>query len=605
MKNSIELVLTGFLLAFVVYNIFMFFAVQRKVHIYLSLFYFILVVIFFHRNGYLIVFEQFLPKYIANRLGFMAISMASIAFFKMAIYYFDLKKNAPALIRFLLIFQGVYVVVFLLALIKIIPDSLFNSFFGIHFLFACLFLVFVSVFAGSNHTRVVCFLLSVVFFFIAQGIHNPIFAPMLPDQLADFNLDMWIACLNTLPLIVGTSEMIIFNAREKKISDDYRETNLILKKEIELRINAEEELLSNQLELEQLYKKQSIRLIEKENHFKYMVENLSDWVWHVDTHKKFTHNNHKVHKLLGYHPEELFNTSILELVDNEHSERLNHLLDNCLIHHKGFIEISLPILSAELKKIPIEMSGQVIRDHNHDVIGVLGIARDLRPKHISEQLLLKNIHLAEEKERKRLSTEIHDGIGPILSAINLYLGTATSGNICREKEIELLGKVQHSVTEVANELRNISNNLIPVEFVNRTLVENISILADRLSTGAGVHCLITCDHFNPFISDEKSLVVYRIISELLNNTIRHGKASKIEIVFKQSENDILVSYTDNGAGFNLNNQQKHPTGLGLNSIKTRLKTLDATFLFYSEPGKGMKIEFSFPIEPQNERNLKE
>jgi signal transduction histidine kinase len=249
----------------------------------------------------------------------------------------------------------------------------------------------------------------------------------------------------------------------------------------------------------------------------------------------------------------------------------------------------------------MEISGQVIRDHNHDVIGVLGIARDLRPKHISEQLLLKNIHMAEEKERKRLSTEIHDGIGPILSAINLYLGTATSGNISREKEIELLGKVQHSVTEVANELRNISNNLIPVEFVNRTLVENISILAERLSTGAGVHCQIISDHFNPFISDEKSLVVYRIISELLNNTIRHGKASKIEIVFKHCENDIMVSYNDNGSGFNMKNQQKHPTGLGLNSIKTRLKTLDATFLFFSEPGKGMKIEFSFANELQKEQ----
>jgi hypothetical protein len=93
------------------------------------------------------------------------------------------------------------------------------------------------------------------------------------------------------------------------------------------------------------------------------------------------------------------------------------------------------------------------------------------------------------------------------------------------------------------------------------------------------------------ISEEKKIVVYRILNELLVNMKKHSQASLVSIVFENSKNILNIDYSDNGKGINESFQK----GSGLYNTENRIKNSNGTFSFESEPGKGVRFKCSFPL----------
>jgi len=473
---------------------------------------------------------------------------------------------------------------------------LINLLFLLGYLMAAIFLIFLSVRAikkGYRPARYFSF--SVILFFTTTLLFFIDVLGFIKFNEPIFMLTSVSVFGGSLFLTRGLLMMAKYNTTKKQKAVELFRNYLLLKNRINVLLKIENEMRFNQKELEELHEEQSQRLMEKEKHFKYLVENLSDWVWQINSEREFTYNNFKLQKLLDYRVDELFHKPIIQLIEPNDRFRFEKAVSTCLSEGKGFIDLPVQLLDKNNLSVPVEISGEVIRDYKNKIIGILGISRDLRQKRISEQVLLKAIHDAEENERKRLATEIHDGIGPILSGINLYLSTWLLHRISPEKQRELIDKTKKSILYASQELIQIANNLMPAEFINYTLIENISMLVHRMCPNNEISLSIITKDFPEKLTDDQKLVIYRIISELFTNTLKHANARKVSITFTSEDNTAKISYSDNGIGFDVSEMTKHFDGLGLRNIHSRLKTLNSIPYFSSSSGNGMTLDFSFQI----------
>jgi PAS domain S-box-containing protein len=593
----IEILLMGFVFGVGAYQITMYFLIHEKMYLFLGLVFLSLFLNFYVHYGYLFILNSWLSAFVKDRMVFFSLSSAYFWFILFSIYYLKIRHLKGNWNRISLFFLSLYCFLFLLSLCPFIPDTQINAMFMISYFFVWSFFVVLGLRTAATGSRpAIYFLISILLFFGSTLSYFLVVFGVLRFNYLLFHLTLIAAWIDALFLTLGLSQIIIFNALEKQKAEALAKDNLVLRNEIEVKLRAEHELRLSQIDLEKQYKKQTLRLEQEENHFKYLVENLSDWVWRINLKKKFTHNNYKLLKLLGYHEEELYDHPFLQIVEANSYNTVDVALSECLTNGNGFIDMPIMLIAKNQKLIPMEVSVEAIRDYDHSITGLLGISRDLRKRYISERQMLNAIHGAEENERRRLSTEIHDGIGPILSGIHLYLSTMLIGDFSSERNIELIKKAKQSIQDVSNELRHISNNLMPVEFTNHSLIENISLLVDRLIPDNKISCSIFSDVYTAHLSDENNLVIFRIISELLNNTIKHARATKIMLYFNNDDKEVRINYTDDGIGFDISKKLSISDGLGLRNIQSRLKIIDATYKFNSAPGEGMSLEFSFRSE---------
>ncbi len=206
-----------------------------------------------------------------------------------------------------------------------------------------------------------------------------------------------------------------------------------------------------------------------------------------------------------------------------------------------------------------------------------------------QEKLLHSTILTQEEERKRIARELHDDIGSKLNVILLNIHRLRKFS----KENEEMGLIADEVNSVIHTTidttRRISHDLLPPTLEEFGLVEAIKELRDTFHhTG---HVSIDFDLLeNELQIDDKliELNIFRVLQELINNSIRHGKAKEIKIKLWLSSDAIKLEYLDNGTGFDMNNFETK-RGLGMKNMESRLNMIQADFTYDSAPGKGMKV----------------
>lgn len=188
-----------------------------------------------------------------------------------------------------------------------------------------------------------------------------------------------------------------------------------------------------------------------------------------------------------------------------------------------------------------------------------------RNQYLSELIESKNqILQTQETERRRLAQDLHDDLGGTLSAIK--------GRIANEAvHLETI----HLVEKAIEDLRLVSRNLMPPELTNEGLVKAIFHTIERLQNASKIEFT-----YIPFgkvvqLSEEKELNIYRIVAELLNNIVKHSKATKAIIQLVYYNNYLLISLEDNGIGINTN---ENTWGIGLKNINSRVEFMKAKII---------------------------
>ena len=214
----------------------------------------------------------------------------------------------------------------------------------------------------------------------------------------------------------------------------------------------------------------------------------------------------------------------------------------------------------------------------------------IKRKEFIKQQLIEAVVETEAIERKRIARDLHDGLGPVLSAINLYFQAYLDARDAEKEQIR--DKMQTVISGAIDEVSRISHNISPHILENHGLITALNNFIAPLVNSGKLDVEFTSD-FCGRVELNKELSVYRCITELLNNTMKHAGASKISIDIRSKGKVLFVSYSDDGKGFETSNRE--PKGMGLSNIKNRVETFGGKLLIESSPKKGIKVNIEIPL----------
>jgi signal transduction histidine kinase len=204
----------------------------------------------------------------------------------------------------------------------------------------------------------------------------------------------------------------------------------------------------------------------------------------------------------------------------------------------------------------------------------------------TEKRVLNAIINTEENERRRFAKDLHDGLGPLLSTVKMSL-SSLGERIKDQSGTEILSNANYLVNESLNTIKDISNNLSPHVLSNFGLASAIGAFTTKINQTKAIEVEFKSNMENQRLENDKEVVIYRAVCELINNAIRHSGASRIEIELNKHEKFITLQFYDNGRGFELSTLSREDIkGMGLSNIETRIKTVEGVFVLESTPGKG-------------------
>jgi signal transduction histidine kinase len=198
---------------------------------------------------------------------------------------------------------------------------------------------------------------------------------------------------------------------------------------------------------------------------------------------------------------------------------------------------------------------------------------------------------AMEKERERIAADLHDDIGPILSVVKLHIDDVRTTT--KEEEEQLKVAVKY-IDGLATRLREISSDLMPNALLRKGLRTALMELKDRVQRSSGLEIAFSCPD-TADLSQQTSIQVFRIIQELMHNSLRHARASQLKIEISVKAKELWVFYQDNGVGFDYPLMLKQSTGIGLRSLKNRAELMGGSLKVESIISKGSAFLFQFPL----------
>lgn len=211
----------------------------------------------------------------------------------------------------------------------------------------------------------------------------------------------------------------------------------------------------------------------------------------------------------------------------------------------------------------------------------------------TKQLDLRNkkaLLEGQESERARLARDIHDGIGPLLTAIKLQIASLDNKS---EKKEDLKSQLDHTIQEV----RRISNNLMPAVLLDFGVGAALKNLIAGIAKSSPIDFNYKDDLFteNSKLTNELNIALYRIVHEAINNVIKHSQASTLKISLTEFDDRVSVFIADDGNGFNyhidkLNELETH----GLRNMRDRINLLGGEIEVHSSKS-GTTIEFDLPL----------
>ena len=200
---------------------------------------------------------------------------------------------------------------------------------------------------------------------------------------------------------------------------------------------------------------------------------------------------------------------------------------------------------------------------------------------------------SQEQERKRVSSELHDGLGQILSALKYKVEFATIE--AKEKPIDaevVLKDILKNITVALTELRRVSSDLKPSVLEDLGVILALKWFTEEYAKiYTTINIDVKIDASESEIKEDHKVVIYRIVQEAINNIIKHAEAKNIIITLTKSDKGLLLRISDDGVGFNVQKMKKDKSrGLGLDSMEERALKVDGVFKMSSSKFSGTVVQ---------------
>jgi signal transduction histidine kinase len=196
-----------------------------------------------------------------------------------------------------------------------------------------------------------------------------------------------------------------------------------------------------------------------------------------------------------------------------------------------------------------------------------------------------------ERERKRIAGDLHDEIGPLLSAVKLQINHLEADD---DQQKGMIEKSSLYIDDVIRRMREISNDLLPSILVRRGLKVAIEDFLEKLKPGTDTN-IETDISLTERLPIEIEINLYRMVHEIAHNALKHAKATRFRLEMGINEGKIRLATADNGVGFSENVHTSKESGLGLLNLQSRTEVMGGEIFCETAPGKGTKYILEIPL----------
>lgn len=391
--------------------------------------------------------------------------------------------------------------------------------------------------------------------------------------------------LGTIVGVTFTLMVVLFNRRKLKIA-----YNLLYENQDEISLQRE-------------------KLKESESRLKtaQQIAHIGNWEWDpIADNLSYSDELLNIYDLVEKKENLNFKTLILDRVHPQDKTRITEYFYS-FENISPIEKLEYRILKSNNEERWLRAKVRLIEDGDGNIIKVSGTVQDYtahkkaeleKIENAMQQNFTQQLIESQEKERKRIAAELHDGIGQEMLIIKNHALLALQKNVEHDFIIEHINEISNTVSNLLNEIRLITYNLRPYHLEKLGLTETIEIAMENISKSTSINLQLNIDSIDNYLGKDDEIIFFRIIQEAISNIIKHSKAKKALINISKTEKDIIVNIQDDGIGFTLEEKEfseKNFQGFGLASINQRVKLLNGSYSIDTKPKNGTKIKITVPI----------
>jgi len=321
-----------------------------------------------------------------------------------------------------------------------------------------------------------------------------------------------------------------------------------------------------------------------------IFNNSSDAIVIVGNNFSFLEVNEVFLKIAGYSLEETKKMNLTDILTDVHipafAERLKRFFQ-----HENLPAIECEIICKSQQVLPVEINSNLIEFEGEQAL--ISVIRDITERRLVEKRILDTIINTEEREREKFARNLHDELGPLLSSIKMYVNSLSS-NTDELKHDFIMSQLKMILSEAIQSTKELSNDLSPHVLANYGLMAALEWFINQINPYISIS--LETNIRDERYSNSLESSIYRIIKELINNTIKHAQADKISIKLHYILKSIHLIYSDNGVGFPDSWKGNHEfMGMGMSNIVSRCRSINAGCRFFNHAPKGISFEMEVPV----------
>jgi two-component system sensor histidine kinase NreB len=336
-----------------------------------------------------------------------------------------------------------------------------------------------------------------------------------------------------------------------------------------------------------------------------IVESSHDSIITINLDMEITSWNRGAEELYGYPASEAIGKQLTELTLPKDFQQL--LIKIAKIKASKKVEVfESERVGKDKSHMILEVVVSPVLDPEGEIIGLSTIARDLTARRVAEKAMhdkdvLHRLIIAQEDERSRISRDLHDELGQQMTALRFAVERAKDK--CSDDELrECITAIDAIAEAMDKSIDFLAWELRPAQLEGVGLAAAVENYLRQWSHHAGVETeLLSSGIEAARLTPRVETNLYRIVQEALNNTHKHAKATRVDIILEHRDDSIILVIVDDGAGFSIRNKRKRAKGLGLTGMSERASLIGGTLDLESAPGRGTTIHVKLPVAPKRKR----
>jgi PAS domain S-box-containing protein len=341
-----------------------------------------------------------------------------------------------------------------------------------------------------------------------------------------------------------------------------------------------------------------------------LIDTIPNPVFYKDREGRYLGCNSTFETFVGQSRNELIGKTVYDLAPSREWGDIYRESDLSVLNETGiqFYETSIKVADGNMREVMVHKAA--FNDITGEVAGLVGVITDiseikrteeaLRASENKLHVLSSHLLTVQERERKRISLELHDELGQSLTLLKLQMRSVQRK--LHEDQKGLRKEAESIIVfidQVIESARRLSRDLSPAILEDLGLSAALRSMVDEFTARSNIKVSLDLEDVDDLIPAEKQILIYRIIQESLTNIGKHSKSQQVSLAIERGEGEVTLVVEDYGRGFDVKEVSASYSlekGLGLAAIGERTRMLGGYLEISSSKGKGTKLNVTIPVE---------